>query len=74
MSDRSYRLSKALHIPITGASSLLSSTTLAARVGSVCRAVFLEGRSWRSEARLRFLSILSEGIMIEDFSVAPAQR
>jgi hypothetical protein len=54
-----------LYIPITGASSLLSSTTLAARVGRLCKAVFLVGRSWRSDARLRFLSILSDGIVSE---------
>ena len=49
---------------MTGANSLLSSTKLADSGGRSCssRAGFLLGRSWRSECRLRFLSILSEGI------------
>lgn len=54
-----------LSLPITGANSLWSSTVLADSGGRSCssRAGFLLGRSWRSEARLRFLSILSDGIL-----------
>lgn len=51
---------------MTGANSLWSSTVLADSGGRSCssRAGFLLGRSWRSDARLRFLSILSDGMFI----------
>jgi hypothetical protein len=53
---------KALHSPITGASSLLSSTTLASSGGSIARLDFLFGRSF-SEERLRLVSVLFDGMM-----------
>ena len=53
-------------ILITGANSLSSLTTLAARGGRSwnSRAGFLLGRSWPFEARLRFFSTLSEGMVL----------